>query len=70
MESSEAQVNSTTVKIAINKLSREKIVSHLCAAQYPIRIATNKDVCFDPQSNKPPYGVIIDAIVLFLCHRG
>ena len=63
IESSEAQVISTPVKIAINKSCREKIVSHLCDVHYPIQNSSNKDVCFDPQSNKPPYGVIVEAIL-------
>ncbi len=51
------------MKLAIHKSCKEKLVKHVCAAGYPIQIATNKDICFNPLSNKPPYGVIVDAIL-------
>lgn len=63
LESSEVQVITTPVKLAIHKSCKDKLVNHVCAAGYPIQMATNKDICFNPSSNKPPYGVIVDAIL-------
>ena len=63
----ETLVINSPVKIAVLHSCREKIISSLCKYpnQYPMKIATNKDICFDPNmaSNKPPYGVTADAIL-------
>ena len=63
----ETLVINSPVKIAVHYSCREKIISCLgkYPNQYPMKIATNKDICFDPNmaSNKPPYGVTVDAIL-------
>jgi hypothetical protein len=65
--SEEALVINSPIKIAVHHSCRKMIISHLCKYpnQYPMAIATSKDICFDPNmaSNKPPYGVIVDAII-------
>jgi len=67
----ETLVTSTPVKIAIHNSCRKGLISKLCnyPQQFPMEISTNIDICFDPNyaSNKPPYGVIVDAI-LESCH--
>ena len=65
--SGETLVITSPIKIAVHHSCRDQIVSHVCKYphQYPMAIATSKDICFDPNmaSNKPPFGVIVDAIL-------
>lgn len=65
--SAETQVIHSPVKIAVHNSCREGIVSYLSVypQQYPMRIAENKDICFDPRSsaNTPPYGVLVDSLM-------
>lgn len=65
--SAETQVIHSPVKIAVHKSCREGIVSFLSEypQQYPMKLADNKDICFDPRSsaNTPPYGAIVDSLI-------
>jgi hypothetical protein len=65
--SAETQVIHSPVKIAVHNSCREEIVSYLgkYPQQYPMTIAQNKDICFDPRSsaNTPPYGVIVNSLI-------
>ena len=67
LASAETQVIHSPVKIAVHNSCREGIVSFLSEypQQYPMKIAANKDICFDPRSsaNTPPYGVIVDSLI-------
>lgn len=67
LTSSETQVIHSPVKIAVHHSCREKILSSLCEYphQYPMKLANNRDICFDPRSsaNTPPYGVIVDSLI-------
>ena len=67
LTSSETQVIHSPVKIAVHHSCREKILSYLCEypQQYPMKLAKNRDICFDPTSsaNTPPYGVIVDSLI-------
>ena len=65
--SEEALVIINPVKIAIHNSCRKGLISNLCnyPQQFPMEISTNIDICFNPNnaSNKPPYGVIVDALL-------
>lgn len=63
----ESLVISGPVKIAVHSSCRKHIISNVCEypQQYPMEMSSNIDICFDPSNaaNKPPYGVVIDAIL-------
>lgn len=66
--SGETLVITSPIKIAVHYSCRGQIVSYVCKYphQYPMIIATSNDICFDPNmaSNTPPFGVIVDAILM------
>jgi hypothetical protein len=71
LQGQEMLVLDTPVKVGLHMSCKKKLVFDLNSKGYYLSPSNSNDVCFDVQvANKPPYGVMIDAIINSCCIDG
>ena len=72
LQGQEMLVLDTPIKVGVHKSCKKRMESELNSKGYYLSLSNCNNVCFDAQAafNKPPYGIMVEAIINSCCIDG